>query len=100
MIVVSRSSTLDATKRRQFEISIDTPIHILSCRATHASSTLPAYTRSVVLPMSSGPGDCGCVDASGATGSQNTSQDPTLETQDPSDIAPNSSNNEPPPYYH
>ncbi|KAF3930687.1 hypothetical protein ABW19_dt0208238 [Dactylella cylindrospora] len=45
--IVMRLSKLDPndpTKRRHFEISIDSPFHILSCKCSHANISLPAYT--------------------------------------------------------
>ncbi|KAE8444877.1 hypothetical protein EG329_014125 [Mollisiaceae sp. DMI_Dod_QoI] len=47
--IVMRISRLDADdptgkKRRHFEISIDSPISILSCRATQANLALPEYS--------------------------------------------------------
>lgn len=40
---LSKPDEKDSTKRRHFEISIDSPFHILSCRATQANTSLPAY---------------------------------------------------------
>ena len=65
--VVLRISRLDpsdpsGTKRRHFEISIDSPFTILDCRATQANTYLPSYSGPV-----SHPGQyqsaCGCPDA-------------------------------------
>nr|OQO23491.1 hypothetical protein B0A51_08931 [Rachicladosporium sp. CCFEE 5018] len=57
---LSKPDAVDPTKRRHFEISIDSPFHILSCRATQANTSLPAYTS----PESGTNGahlyDCGC----------------------------------------
>jgi len=57
---LSKPDANDPTKRRHFEISIDSPFHILSCRATQANISLPAYTS----PESGINGthlyDCGC----------------------------------------
>lgn len=57
---LSKPDQNDPTKRRHFEISIDSPFHILSCRATQANISLPAYTS----PESGVNGthlyDCGC----------------------------------------
>ncbi|KAI9890418.1 MAG: hypothetical protein M1814_004204 [Vezdaea aestivalis] len=58
---LSRSDPDDPSRRRHFEISIDSPFHILSCKATMANTSLPAYSRcgndshqgSTVM-------DCGC----------------------------------------
>lgn len=41
---LSKPDAVDPTKRRHFEISIDSPFHILSCKATAANTALPAYT--------------------------------------------------------
>ncbi|KAF2396876.1 hypothetical protein EJ06DRAFT_461710, partial [Trichodelitschia bisporula] len=42
---LSRPDTTDPSRRRHFEISIDSPFHILDCRATQANISLPAYER-------------------------------------------------------
>ncbi|KAI8667222.1 Arrestin-C domain-containing protein [Fusarium sp. Ph1] len=65
--VVMRISRLDpedptGTKRRHFEISIDSPFTVLNCRATHANTNLPAYSG----PNCNGAtyqSTCGCPDA-------------------------------------
>ncbi|KAF2189045.1 hypothetical protein K469DRAFT_724327 [Zopfia rhizophila CBS 207.26] len=57
---LSKPDQNDPTKRRHFEISIDSPFHILSCRATQANTALPAYSS----PETAGPDarmpECGC----------------------------------------
>ncbi|KOS20809.1 putative arrestin-related trafficking adapter [Escovopsis weberi] len=65
--VVMRISRLDAddvlnTRRRHFEISIDSPLTILDCRATQANTILPTYSQPTSQP---GPFQhaCGCPDA-------------------------------------
>ncbi|KAG5970141.1 hypothetical protein E4U55_001822, partial [Claviceps digitariae] len=65
--IVLRISRLDpedptGTKRRHFEISIDSPFTVLNCRATQANTNLPAYTSpaSQPVPLQSA---CGCSDA-------------------------------------
>ncbi|GKT95938.1 arrestin domain-containing protein [Colletotrichum tofieldiae] len=55
--IVMRISRLDpedptGTKRRHFEISIDSPFTVLNCRATQANTSLPEYSG----PDISGPG--------------------------------------------
>ena len=40
---LSKADSIDPSKRRHFEISIDSPFHVLSCRATGANTALPAY---------------------------------------------------------
>lgn len=80
--VVMRISRVDpedptGTKRRHFEISIDSPFTILNCRASRANTYLPAY---------GGPPDCstyqyscGCPDAQGvATDSSPENSSETL----------------------
>ncbi|KAH7144385.1 hypothetical protein B0J13DRAFT_43942 [Dactylonectria estremocensis] len=65
--VVMRISRIDpddptGTKRKHFEISIDSPFTVLNCRATHANTNLPAYSGSTgpSMPCQS---TCGCPDA-------------------------------------
>ncbi|EWC48549.1 hypothetical protein DRE_01771 [Drechslerella stenobrocha 248] len=41
---LSKTDPNDPSKRRHFEISIDSPFHILSCKCTHANISLPAYS--------------------------------------------------------
>ncbi|KAK1241872.1 hypothetical protein MKX07_007695 [Trichoderma sp. CBMAI-0711] len=65
--VVMRISRLDAddpsgTKRRHFEISIDSPLSILNCRATRANTSLPAYSGETNRP-SPYQAACGCPDS-------------------------------------
>jgi len=57
---LSKPDVNDPTKRRHFEISIDSPFHILSCRATQANISLPAYTSPESTPMSANLFECGC----------------------------------------
>ncbi|KAI9788653.1 MAG: hypothetical protein M1835_002158 [Candelina submexicana] len=75
--IVMRLSRPDATepsKRRHFEISIDSPFHVLSCRADLANNALPAYS----APQSAleNPFDafeCGCPGAARTETSRNAS---------------------------
>lgn len=57
---LSKPDATDPTKRRHFEISIDSPFHILSCRATQANISLPAYTSPEAATQGSSLYDCGC----------------------------------------
>lgn len=41
---LSKTDEKDPSKRRHFEISIDSPFHILSCKATQGNIFLPAYS--------------------------------------------------------
>lgn len=59
---LSKADATDPSKRRHFEISIDSPFHVLSCRATGANTALPAYgdDRSPT-PINNGiAGSCNC----------------------------------------
>lgn len=62
--IVLRLSKLDDKepgKRRHFEISIDSPFHLLSCNATQANIYLPAYTTPNSDPVPPAQKfECGC----------------------------------------
>lgn len=79
---LSRQDADDPNKRRHFEISIDSPFHILSCRATQANTSLPAYGSSDV--DGSELLECGCPGAPRRRGSP-ASFLPTLSAFNPSD---------------
>ncbi|BFZ57778.1 hypothetical protein PYCC9005_004832 [Savitreella phatthalungensis] len=49
----------DPQKRRHFEISIDSPVHMLSCRCTNASTQLPSYQDAGVHVNARLPCPCG-----------------------------------------
>ncbi|OJJ49826.1 hypothetical protein ASPZODRAFT_139183 [Penicilliopsis zonata CBS 506.65] len=58
---LSKVDERDPTKRRHFEISIDSPFHILSCKATQANIFLPAYTSPDSEPVVPAQEfECGC----------------------------------------
>lgn len=57
---LSKADPNDPSKRRHFEISIDSPFHILSCRATGANTALPAYDPGPNSGVSPGSGTCSC----------------------------------------
>src|SRR5271156_5020484 len=57
---LSRPDETDPAKRRHFEISIDSPFNILSCRATQANTSLPAYEAGMQPASFSDEYDCGC----------------------------------------
>lgn len=74
---LSKPDEKDSSKRRHFEISIDSPFHVMSCLARQANIYLPAY--SAPSSLQTDPLECGCPDfteakkssasrASGATG--------------------------------
>nr|POE85078.1 putative arrestin-related trafficking adapter c2d10.04 [Quercus suber] len=75
---LSKPDPAEPGKRRHFEISIDSPFHILSCRATQANTSLPAYS-SPQGGMSNGTSlyECGCPGAARRKNSP-TSFVPTL----------------------
>ncbi|KAF2147870.1 hypothetical protein K461DRAFT_233644 [Myriangium duriaei CBS 260.36] len=64
---LSRQDAEDPNKRRHFEISIDSPFHILSCRATQANTSLPAYGSADIA--GSDVLECGCPGAPRRRGS-------------------------------
>ncbi|KAL8835752.1 MAG: hypothetical protein Q9170_003184 [Blastenia crenularia] len=57
---LSKPDQIDPSKRRHFEISIDSPLHILSCRATQANIALPAYTSPESVTLLTEHAECGC----------------------------------------
>ena len=57
---LSKPDQNEPSKRRHFEISIDSPFHILSCRATQANISLPAYSSPESGPNNSNFFECGC----------------------------------------
>lgn len=59
---LSKADPNDSSKRRHFEISIDSPFHILSCHAAGANTALPAYESPNTRLSVSGSGAhrCGC----------------------------------------
>jgi len=81
---LSRLDTEDpsGTKRRHFEISIDSPFHILSCLATQTHTSLPEYSNST----SSAPSrrfECGCPNAAcmqNTSPASSSGSVPTLES--------------------
>jgi hypothetical protein len=57
---LSKHDPADISRRRHFEISIDSPFHILSCKATQANTALPAYSDGAPPPASTSIAECGC----------------------------------------
>ncbi|ORY15263.1 or S-antigen, C-terminal domain-domain-containing protein [Clohesyomyces aquaticus] len=57
---LSKPDQNDPSKRRHFEISIDSPFHILSCQATQANTSLPAYSSPESTPHEARMPECGC----------------------------------------
>jgi hypothetical protein len=91
--IVLRISRLDpedptGTKRRHFEISIDSPFTVLNCKAIQANTSLPAYSG----PVSQPPlfqSACGCPDSRmSATGPSPSSSTGTLLDGDAGDALP------------
>lgn len=75
---LSKPDQNDPSRRRHFEISIDSPFHILSCRATQANTSLPAYSSPDTATNGSQLYECGCPGA--AQRNSPTSFIPTLNT--------------------
>lgn len=75
---LSKPDQTDPSKRRHFEISIDSPFHILSCRATQANISLPAYS-SPESGTNTSLYECGCPGAARRRNSP-TSFVPTLHS--------------------
>lgn len=76
---LSKPDQNDPTKRRHFEISIDSPFHILSCQATQANTALPAYSSPDADSSETRRPECGCPGAPIRRGSP-TSFVPTLSS--------------------
>lgn len=57
---LSKPDAVDPNKRRHFEISIDSPFNILSCRATQSNICLPAYTSPESASLLAEYAVCGC----------------------------------------
>lgn len=58
---LSKVDEKDPGKRRHFEISIDSPFHLLSCKATQGNIYLPAYTSPNSDPVPQAQEyECGC----------------------------------------
>ena len=57
---LSRPDEHEPNKRRHFEISIDSPLTLLSCRATLANISLPAYSAGGATSGTTNEFECGC----------------------------------------
>ena len=57
---LSKPDDTDPDKRRHFEISIDSPFNIMSCRATQANISLPAYSSGNPAATPANEFECGC----------------------------------------
>ena len=93
---LSKPDALDPSKRRHFEISIDSPFHILSCQATQANIALPAYSSPESATLLTDHYECGCPGAPKRRNSPSTIL-PTLrdfrnENDDSASSSPSSSN--------
>ena len=60
---LSKPDDVESGKRRHFEISIDSPFHILSCRASQANTALPAYSSPESAGVNKPLLECGCPNA-------------------------------------
>ncbi|KAF2736554.1 hypothetical protein EJ04DRAFT_521953 [Polyplosphaeria fusca] len=92
---LSKPDQNDPSKRRHFEISIDSPFHILSCQATQANTALPAYSSPETDSGEARRPECGCPGAP-VRRSSPTSFVPTLSSlsrsRGNSDVTPQSPN--------
>lgn len=79
---LSKPDVENPGKRRHFEISIDSPFHILSCRATQANISLPAYSGPEAANVSS-LYECGCPNSERRRNSPSSFL-PTLNALNPS----------------
>ncbi|KAL1955109.1 hypothetical protein VTO42DRAFT_9010 [Malbranchea cinnamomea] len=61
---LSKQDEAEPQRRRHFEISIDSPFHIMSCLARHANIYLPAYSTPSSIPREGF--ECGCPDSAQA----------------------------------
>ncbi|QDS77361.1 hypothetical protein FKW77_005540 [Venturia effusa] len=84
---LSKPDAADPNKRRHFEISIDSPFHILSCRATQANTSLPAYTSPDSNEIPPSLTECGCP-GSALRRHSPSSYVPTLNSLNPSGPPP------------
>ncbi|KAI4270061.1 MAG: hypothetical protein LQ337_006918 [Flavoplaca oasis] len=89
---LSKPDQIDPTKRRHFEISIDSPLHILSCRATQANIALPAYTSPESVTLLTEHAECGCP---GAHRRRNSPSSLLPQIQTPDEPSPSRENEEP-----
>lgn len=93
---LSRPDENDSSKRRHFEISIDSPFNIMSCRATLANISLPAYSSGTHQPNLTDEFECGCpgaaltrrntppvIPASATNAGQDTTPPPSSTTPHP-----------------
>lgn len=77
---LSKPDANDPSKRRHFEISIDSPFHILSCQATQANTALPAYSSPEPALGSGRIPECGCPNAPARRTSPTNGFVPTLSS--------------------
>ncbi|EAW07642.1 arrestin family protein [Aspergillus clavatus NRRL 1] len=81
---LSRLDERDPGKRRHFEISIDSPFHLLSCKATQANIFLPAYTSPNSDPVPPAQEyECGCPGAALISRNNSSSQLIASDREDP-----------------
>ncbi|TGZ84603.1 hypothetical protein EX30DRAFT_298900, partial [Ascodesmis nigricans] len=79
---LSKQDPNDPSKRRHFEISIDSPFHILSCRANQTNTTLPEYHSTASLSSLSSPSPKSASTCSCPAPTSRTSR-PTFNPRDP-----------------
>ncbi|KAF9885118.1 hypothetical protein FE257_000758 [Aspergillus nanangensis] len=81
---LSKVDERDPSKRRHFEISIDSPFHLLSCKATQANIYLPAYTSPNSDPVQPAQEfECGCPGAAMLSRPNPVIQTPPVNQEEP-----------------
>lgn len=81
---LSKTDERDPNKRRHFEITIDSPFHILSCKATQSNIYLPAYNDPSTEPGNTrDPRECGCPPPPSRRGTSNSLQSGSEDAQGP-----------------
>ncbi|KAE8335410.1 hypothetical protein BDV24DRAFT_169231 [Aspergillus arachidicola] len=81
---LSKVDERDPTKRRHFEISIDSPFHLLSCKATQANIYLPAYTSPNSDPAPPAQEyECGCPGAAALNRASSNGHSSFSEAEEP-----------------
>jgi len=93
---LSKTDDTDPTKRRHFEISIDSPFHIMSCLATQSNIYLPAYSLPSSMQTQTEEYECRCPGATPVSQvpsapSSTASMDPTDGSTDGSSLRASSS---------
>lgn len=71
---MSKLDEKEPTKRRHFDISIESPLRILSCLVAQSNIDLPAYLSPIQGPEASRAHECGCAGAATVRRNPTTSE--------------------------